>query len=141
MGRPRFARYYSPRIFAPKRGVRCYLKMGFERFQNHQHVVADNVIDVSYDRFTTKFEIKVNDVVAYTERFWLWPSHKAVIKLDSRPYLLSVYWFLLWGAKLKKDGEIVVGELLPKRRRSSIILLGYGVFIILVRATLVVWAP
>ncbi|AEE22626.1 hypothetical protein [Paraglaciecola chathamensis] len=115
--------------------------MNFERFQKHRHIVAGNTIYVSYDRFTTKFEIKVNDTVAYSKRFWFWPKHNSVIQIDSHSYVLNVYWLLIWGAKLKKGNSIVVEELLPKRRRRSISLLGYSIFIVLVRAAFVVFDP
>ena len=115
--------------------------MSFERFHKHLHTVADNTICVSYDRFTTKFEVKVGDTVAYSKYFWFWPRHDATVQIGDSSYALSVYWFLIWGASLKKDDSVVVKELLPKRRRHSISILGYSVFIALVRAAFVVFAP
>ena len=115
--------------------------MSFERFHKHRHIVADNKVCVSYDRLTTKFEIKVGDNIAYSKHFWFWPRHYATVQIGSSSYALGVCWFFIWGASLKKGDSVVVKELLPKRRRRSISLLGYSVFIILLRSAFVVFAP
>lgn len=128
-------------VCAPKLSIRCFTDMSFERFHKHRHIVADNMVCVSYDRFTTKFEVKIGSTIAYSKYFCFWPRHNATIQIGSSSYALSVYWFFIWGASLKKGDTVVVKELLPKRRRRSISLLGYGVFILLLRAAFIVFAP
>ena len=115
--------------------------MSFERFNQHRHNVGSNSVCFSYDRFNTKFEVKVGDTIAYSKYLLFWPKHKATVQIGSSSYTLSIYWFLIWGASLKKDNSVVVKELLPKRRRRSITLLCYGVFIVLLRAAFVVFEP
>ena len=115
--------------------------MSFERFHQHRHIVDSNSVCFSYDRFNTKFEVKVGDTIAYSKYLLFWPKHKANVQIGTSSYCLSVYWFLIWGASLKKDNSVVVKELLPKRRRRSITLLGYGVFIVLLRAAFVIFEP
>ncbi|MFQ6371412.1 hypothetical protein [Shewanella sp. YIC-542] len=111
--------------------------MHFERFQTHQHNIAGSILDVSYDRLTTKFELRADGSVVYSKYLWCWPKHRAVINMGGGDYLLKVYRFLLWGAKLSDNDALLVKELLPKRRRRSIVFLGYGVFILLLRGMLV----
>ncbi|OFC70031.1 hypothetical protein BFC18_15755 [Alteromonas confluentis] len=108
--------------------------MGFSRFESHQHVVAGNKLDVIYDRFTTKIELKVNRAILYSKHIWFWPRHNAFIQIGAEDYRLSVYKLLIWSAKLKKDNNSVVEELLPRRRRRSISVLGYCALTILARA-------
>ncbi|MCW8108941.1 hypothetical protein OPS25_10595 [Alteromonas ponticola] len=115
--------------------------MSFERLQTHQHLVAGSDLDVSYDRFTTKFELKVDGSAVYSKYLLFWPKHNAVIQIHSKPYSLNVYWFLLWGAKLKNAHTVIIKELLPKRRRRSIVILGYGVCMLLTKVAVVVFTP
>lgn len=114
--------------------------MSFNRFQKHQHSVAGKTVCVSYDRFTTKFEVQVDNTVTYSKHFLFWPKHSAIIQMGSRSYLLDVCWCFIWAAKLKQDDLVVIKELLPIRRRRSISMLGYGIFIVLVRVAFVALA-
>lgn len=115
--------------------------MSFERFHQHRHIVGGNSVCFSYDRFKTKFEVKVGDSITYSKYLLFWPKHKATVQIGSSSYGLCVYSFLIWRSYLKKDNSVVVKELLPKRRRRSLILFGYGVFIGLLRAAFVVFKP
>ena len=54
--------------------------MGIERFQQHQQGISGSIIDVSYDRLTTKFELKVEGSAVYSKYVWFWPNHRAVIR-------------------------------------------------------------
>lgn len=112
--------------------------MSFERFHKHRHIVGGDSVYFSYDRLNTKFEVKIGDTITYSKYLLFRPKHNATIQIGSSSYTLVVYWFLIWGSYLKKDKAIVINEILPKRRRRSITFLGYGVFIIMLRAAFVV---
>ena len=115
--------------------------MGFERIQSDQHHILNGRVDVSYDRFTTQFKLAVEGSIVYSRHLWFWPRHSAVIKIGTNEYFLNVYWLLIWRARLSDKNTIIIKELLPKRRRRSISLLGYSAFIILVRALILVFSP
>ena len=56
-------------------------------------------------------------------------------------YTLKVSWLPIWRAKLMQGEDIIISELLPKRRRRSLILLGYSGFMLLAKAAFAVIKP
>jgi hypothetical protein len=99
--------------------------MKFERIQTQRHEISDSTIDVSYDRFTTKFVVKENDMPIYSAFLGIGPFRKSEIAINGNSYTLEIFWLLLWQSKLKSKGSVVINELIARRRRQSIVMLIY----------------
>lgn len=117
--------------------------MAFKRIQKQTHQIDENKIEVSYDRFTTRFKITSNGKELYSKRLVFWPIHKATLTLpavqqslehqdnqEGLQYDLVILWFIIWSSKLslnerssktlELDNQLVIPELLEIRRRKSI---------------------
>ncbi|MCL1075934.1 hypothetical protein [Shewanella dokdonensis] len=112
----------------------------YERIQREQHVIAGIPVQVSYDRFTTRFTIAAEGCKKYSKMLCFWPVHNAKFTINSNSFNLKIRYFLLWSAKVTSGEEVVVQELLPRRRRRAMMLLGYSVFIILIKTIMVIMA-
>lgn len=120
--------------------------MTFKRIQQQTHQIGDSKIEVSYDRFTTRFRITSNGKEVYSKLLLFWPIHKATLTLPAnrqsqenqqvQQYDLSIFWFIIWSAKLSLfedssktldlSNKRVIPELLEIRRRKSIGILIYS---------------
>jgi hypothetical protein len=98
--------------------------MAFERIQKQTHTIADKTVLVSYDRFTTRFEIKSDEEVVYSSLVLL-PIKKTKILINNQQFTLKIFWFILWQSQLVNADGVVVKELLYRRRKKSIGLLIY----------------
>ncbi|MBA6254392.1 hypothetical protein [Colwellia sp. MB3u-55] len=98
--------------------------MAFERIQKQPHTIADKTVLVSYDRFTTRFEIKSDEEVVYSSLVLL-PIKKTKILINNQQFTLKIFWFILWQSQLVNADGVVVKELLYRRRKKSIGLLIY----------------
>jgi len=98
--------------------------MVFERIQKQTHTIADKIVFVSYDRFTTRFEIKSEEEVIYSSLVLL-PIKKPKILINNQQFILSIFWLILWKSQLVNTDGVVVKELLYRRRKKSIGLLIY----------------
>ncbi|MFT6987948.1 MAG: hypothetical protein ACJAT7_003814 [Psychromonas sp.] len=98
--------------------------MAFERIQKQTHIIADKTVFVSYDRFTTRFEIKSEKEVIYSSLVLL-PIKKPKILINNQQFTLSIFWLILWKSQLVNTDGVVVKELLQRRRKKSIGLLIY----------------
>ena len=107
--------------------------MAFERIQKQSHTIEDTSISVSYDRFTTRFEIKSSTEVIYSSLLLFFPIRNAKILINNQEYSLKILWFLLWRSKLTNSEGIVVKELLYRRRKKSIGLFIYFLLITMVK--------
>jgi hypothetical protein len=103
--------------------------MGFTRVQTQQHKLESVLLDVSYDRFTTKFELKENGSLVYSSFLALLPIRRSELLINGKPYTLKIFWLLLWQSKLQNENGLVIPELLYLRRKRSIGLLIYAAFI------------
>jgi hypothetical protein len=79
---------------------------------------------VSYDRFTTRFEITSDEEVVYSSLVLL-PIKKTTILINNQQFTLKIFWFILWQSQLVNADGVVVKELLYRRRKKSIGLLIY----------------
>ena len=104
--------------------------MAFERIQKQIHIIEDTTVIVSYDRFTTRFEIKNEDEIIYSSLLLFLPVRNARISISNKPFTLKIFWFILWRSKLVNSSNVVVKELLYRRRKKSI-----GLFIYFMLAT------
>lgn len=99
--------------------------MSFERVQSQSHTIEDSIVAVSYDRFTTKFELKENNKTVYSSYLCFRPITKKALLINGTHCTLKIFWLLLWQSKLENSQGIVVNELLYRRRKRSIGLLIY----------------
>ena len=120
--------------------------MAFKRIQKQTHQIGDSKIEVSYDRFTTRFRITSNGKEVYSKLLLFWPIHKATLTLQAnrksqinqkqQQYELGIFWFIIWSAKLSLfegssknpdlSNKLIIPELLEIRRRKSIGILIYS---------------
>ena len=98
--------------------------MAFEGIQKQTHTIADKTVFFSYDRFTTRFEIKSEEEVIYSSLVLL-PIKKPKILINNQQFTLKIFWFILWQSQLVNADGVVVKELLYRRRKKSIGLLIY----------------
>jgi hypothetical protein len=98
--------------------------MAFERIQKQTHIIVGATVLVSYDRFTTRFEIKSEKEVIYSSLILL-PIKKAKILTNNQQFTLKVFWLILWQSQLVNADGVAVKELLCRRRKRSIGLLIY----------------
>ena len=98
--------------------------MAFERIQKQTHTIANKTVLVSYDRFTTRFEIKSEEEVIYSSLVLI-PIKKSKILINNQQFTLSIFGLILWKSQLVNDDGVVIKELLQRRRKKSIGLLIY----------------
>ena len=98
--------------------------MVFERIQKQTHIIEDKTVFVSYDRFTTRFEIKSEEEIIYSSLVLL-PINKPKILINNQQFTLNIFWLILWKSQLINTDGVVVKELLQRRRKKSIGLLIY----------------
>ncbi len=60
--------------------------MAFERIQQQTHIIADTKIVVSYDRFSTKFQIKTATEVVYSALLLFLPIRTAAISINNQSF-------------------------------------------------------
>lgn len=108
----------------------------FERMQTSQHVIANSTILVSYDRLSTRFIVKANGDIVFNKLLLFLPIHNATLTFDETIFTLRIRWFLIWSSNLSVNNEIIVKELLYRRRKRSIGLLMYFVFASVVKVTI-----
>ena len=102
--------------------------MAFERIQKQAHVVAEHNISVSYDRFTTRFEITHDHTIVFSSLLLFPPYRNTAVVIGGQVFTLKIFWCLLWQSKLVEHHhhqQTIVKELLTRRRKKSIGLLIY----------------
>ena len=102
----------------------CNQIMVFERIQKQTHIIAGTTVLVSYDRFTTRFEIKSEKEVIYSSLI-LFPIKKSKILINNQQFTLKIFWLILWQSQLVNVDGVAVKELLYRRRKRSIGMLIY----------------
>ncbi|MGB6135109.1 MAG: hypothetical protein WBG74_00845 [Shewanella sp.] len=116
--------------------------MRFERLQHKTHIADNQIIDVCYDRFTTRFSLSINGQRVYTRLLLLGPWRKQNLMINHIPYNLTIRWFVLWRSSLTPQQSSPhrpsITELLPLRRRKSIMIAIYAGLISTIKLTLVV---
>jgi len=114
--------------------------MRFERQQHKTHLIDNHKIEVSYDRFTTRFSLSINEQWVYTRLLLLGPWRKQNLIINDIPYYLSIRWFVLWRSSLTPQQSSPqrpsIKELLPQRRRKSIMIALYIGLISTIKLTL-----
>mgnify|MGYP003663781251 CR=1 FL=1 len=99
--------------------------MAFERIQKQTHTISGLMVIVSYDRFTTRFNIMCEDELLYSSLILL-PIKKTKIFINNQEFTLKIFWLILWKSQLLDiDGSVAIKELLARRRKKSIGLLIY----------------
>ena len=63
--------------------------MAFERFEKQTHTVAEVIVYVSYDRFTTRFEIKTEYEVIYSSLV-LFFIKKSKLSINGKSFVLKI---------------------------------------------------
>ncbi|WP_350431504.1 hypothetical protein ABIS04_14580 [Shewanella sp. H8] len=116
--------------------------MAMTRQQHKEYLIDNRKIDVYYDRFTTRFSIVINQQRIYSRLLLLSPWRKQQIMINNIPYNLTIRWFVLWRSSLTpaqpSPQRPSITELLPQRRRKSIMIVIYGGLISAIKLTLVV---
>lgn len=114
--------------------------MRFERQQYKTHLIDNHKIEVSYDRFTTRFNLSINEQRVYTRLLLLGPWRKQQLMINDIFYYLSIRWFVLWHSSLTPQQPSPqrpsITELLPQRRRKSIMIALYIGLISTIKLTL-----
>ncbi|MBM7073483.1 hypothetical protein JQC92_15825 [Shewanella sp. 202IG2-18] len=99
--------------------------MSFKAVELEEHWLDGNRFHLKYHRLSTKLEIRVDDELVHSCHLYFRPLYKACFKVEDIEYQLSITWFLIWRSKLKKNDKVEIGELFPRRRRKSVVMLGY----------------
>ncbi len=110
--------------------------MTFEQIQQQTHHIADTKVLVSYDRFTTRFELKKGEEVIYSTRLLFLPIKNVNILINEQEFTLKIFWFILWKSTLVNNDNVVIKELLVHRRKKSIGLLSYCVLVSCIKVSL-----
>lgn len=114
--------------------------MQFERQQHKTHIIDNQKIDVCYDRFTTHFSLSINEQRVYSQLVLLSPWRKQQLMINNIPYNLTINWFVLWRSSLTPQQSSPqhpsIEELLPQRRRKSIMIALYLGLISTIKLTL-----
>lgn len=116
--------------------------MAMTRQQHKAHLIDNQKIDVYYHRFTTRFSLAVNEQRVYSRLLLLSPWRKQQIMINNISYNLTIRWFVLWRSSLTlaqpSPQRLSITELLPQRRRKSIMIAIYAGLISAIKLTLVV---
>ena len=116
--------------------------MAMTRQQHKAHLIDNQKIDVYYHRFTTRFSLAVNEQRVYSRLLLLSPWRKQQIMINNISYNLTIRWFVLWRSSLTpaqpSPQRLSITELLPQRRRKSIMIAIYAGLISSIKLTLVV---
>ena len=114
--------------------------MAMTRQQHKAHLIDNQKIDVYYDRFTTRFSLAVNEQRVYSRLLLLSPWRKKQIMINNISYNLTIGWFVLWRSSLTpaqpSPQRLSITELLPQRRRKSIMIAIYVGLISAIKLTL-----
>ena len=114
--------------------------MAMTRQQHKAHLIDNQKIDVYYDRFTTRFSLAVNEQRVYSRLLLLSPWRKQQIMINNISYNLTIRWFVLWRSSLTpaqpSPQRLSITELLPQRRRKSIMIAIYAGLISAIKLTL-----
>lgn len=108
--------------------------MAFSRLQTCQHQLDDTLITASYDRLTTRLRISSAQQVWLSRCLWFWPWHRPRFTIGNSRYQLKINACVLWRASLHHQGQAVIAELLPIRRRHAVTRVGYGIVMTALRA-------
>jgi hypothetical protein len=116
--------------------------MAMTRQQHKVHLIDNHKIAVCYDCFSTRFSLSVNQQQVYSRLLLLSPWRKQQIMINNIPYNLIIRWFVLWRLSLTPDQPSPqrpsITELLPQRRRKSIVIAIYAGLISAIKLTLVI---
>ena len=116
--------------------------MAMTRQQHKVHLIDNQKIAVCYDHFSTRFSLSVNQQQVYSRLLLLGPWRKQLIMINNIPYNLTIRWFVLWRSSLTPDQPSPqrpsITELLPQRRRKSIVIAIYAGLISAIKLTLVI---
>tara|TARA_R110000796_G_scaffold191617_5_gene308323 strand:+ start:7215 stop:7586 length:372 start_codon:yes stop_codon:yes gene_type:complete len=116
--------------------------MAMTRQQHKAHLIDNQKIDVYYHRFTTRFSLSINEQQVFSRLLLLSPWRKQQIMINNIPYNLTITWFVLWCSSLTpaqpSPQRLSITELLPQRRRKSIMIAIYAGLISSIKLTLVV---
>tara|TARA_R110001592_G_scaffold197427_1_gene445415 strand:+ start:2439 stop:2810 length:372 start_codon:yes stop_codon:yes gene_type:complete len=114
--------------------------MAMTRQQHKAHLIDNQKIDVYYHRFTTRFSLAVNEQRVYSRLLLLSPWRKQQIMINNISYNLTIRWFVLWRSSLTpaqpSPQRLSITELLPQRRRKSIMIAIYAGLISSIKLTL-----
>jgi len=112
------------------------------RQQHKAHLIDNQKIAACYDRFSTRFSLSVNQQQVYSRLLLLSPWRKQHIIINNIPYNLTIRWFVLWRSSLTpaqpSPQRPSISELLPQRRRKSIVIAIYAGLISAIKLTLVI---
>lgn len=122
--------------------------MKFKRFEEHSHQLENTRIKANYDRLLCRFRLLTlpdntqSETEVITDKYLLLsPFHNGRFTLNDVDYQLKIRWFLIWHSsiikpnsrsqdKAKRDSKnVIIPELLPYKRKTSIMLCIY-VFLI-----------
>ncbi|WP_289116990.1 hypothetical protein [uncultured Idiomarina sp.] len=103
--------------------------MKFQRTQKREHTFESAELEVSYDRLTTKFELKEKGTLIYSAFLGLLPFRRSKVVINDKTSTITIFWVIVWFSKLRNSDGSVISELLPQRRRKSIGVLAYIVLI------------
>ena len=114
--------------------------MAMTRQQHKAHLIDNQKIDVYYHRFTTRFSLSINEQQVFSRLLLLSPWRKQQIMINNIPYNLTITWFVLWCSSLTpaqpSPQRLSITELLPQRRRKSIMIAIYAGLISAIKLTL-----
>ncbi|MCH1923743.1 hypothetical protein L9G74_10950 [Shewanella sp. C32] len=114
--------------------------MGFEWVQRSSYLIDQQPLAVTYNRLTTRLVISNGEDVLFSRLVMFAPIRcTAEFAVNATHYTLKLSWLPIWSAKLMRGADVMVTELFPKRRRRSIIVLGYALFMLLARASFILF--
>ncbi|WP_133406859.1 hypothetical protein [Parashewanella tropica] len=103
--------------------------MAFKIIESESHFIDGNKLTLKYHRFSTKLEISFNDELLQTRYLFFAPYRTIRFQADEHEFNIKILWIIFWRSRLYQAEELKVAELLPQRRRKSVILMSYTLFI------------
>ncbi len=96
--------------------------------QEQEHLFHSTRILCRYNRFTSRFQIFVDDELKF-DRLLVLLGKTGQLSINGEKYDVEIRLLPLWRSRLTRQGEVIIDELLEARRRSSIVqVVGGAVF-------------
>ena len=123
--------------------------MQFKRIESQTHQIDDTSLRTSYDRYTGKLTLSSlrDGAVLASKNIFLSPFSSRSFCLNEKQYQLRASWGIIWQSciveviKPHNSTRTIIKELLPQRRRRTIIVCSYVAMINLIKIAFIMTAP
>ncbi len=128
--------------------------MKFKRIESQTHQIDGISLLTSYDRFTGRITLSSvsnkavsNKAVLASKNMFLSPFSPRSFCLNDKQYQLRASWVLLWQSSIVEivqphnTSVSIINELLPKRRRRTVMVCSYVAMMSLIKLAFLLTAP